>query len=93
MDKDVLDIYLVDYHSAINKNKCLPFVTTWLDPESITSSEISLSEKDKYRDFTHMLTLRNKTKTNNHKKIQTKKQIFNCRKEADGYQRVGGWVK
>ena len=36
------------YYSAIKKNETLPFVTTWIDLESITLSEASQTEKDKY---------------------------------------------
>ena len=42
-------IYTIEYHSAIKKNKIMPFVATWMDPEIITLSEVSQKEKDKYR--------------------------------------------
>ena len=38
-------------HLAIKKKKILPFVTAWMDLESIMLSEISQSEKDKYHMF------------------------------------------
>ena len=34
---------------AVKKKKVLPFATVWMDLENIMLSEISLSEKDKYR--------------------------------------------
>ena len=40
--------YLVECHSAIERNKILPFVKTWMDLEDISLSEISHTEKDKY---------------------------------------------
>ena len=40
-------IYIVEYYSAI-KNEILPFVTTWMNLESIILSEISQTEKDKH---------------------------------------------
>ena len=46
-------IYTMEYHSAIKKKEILPFVTAWMDLESIMLSEISQSEKDKY----HMILL------------------------------------
>ena len=40
----------MEYYSAIKKNEILPFSTTWMvDLEDITLSEISHTEKDKYR--------------------------------------------
>ena len=38
-----------EYSSAIKKNEILPLATTWMDVEGIVSSEISQTEKDKYR--------------------------------------------
>ena len=43
----------MEYKSAIEKRKILPFVTAWLGLENIMLSEISQSEKDKY----HMIPL------------------------------------
>ena len=53
MDKEnVVHIYTLEYYSAI-KNEILPLATTQMDPESITLSEMSQTEKDKY----HMISL------------------------------------
>ena len=35
------------YYSAIKKNGILPFVTTWMELESIMLNEISWTKKDK----------------------------------------------
>ena len=52
--KQLWEIYTMEYYLAIKKEKkILPFVTVWMDLESIMLSEISLSEKDKY----HMISL------------------------------------
>ena len=51
----------MEYYLAIKKNEILPFATMWMELEGITLSEISQAEKDKYCDFTHMRTLRDKT--------------------------------
>ena len=42
-------IYTVEYYSAIKKNEIMPFAATWMDLEIITLSEVSQTEKDKYR--------------------------------------------
>ena len=43
------DIYTMEYYSAIKKKKVLPFATVRMDLENNMLSEISQSEKDKYR--------------------------------------------
>ena len=53
MDKeDVVDIYTMEYYSAVKKNEIMPFAATWMDLEIITLSEISQARKDKY----HMIS-------------------------------------
>ena len=47
------DIYTMEYYSAINKKKILPFATAWMDLDNIMLSGKSQSEKDKY----HMISL------------------------------------
>ena len=47
--KKLWRIYTTDYYSAIKKKEILPLVTAWMDLEGIMFSEISQSEKDKYR--------------------------------------------
>ena len=46
-------IYTMEYYPAERKKELLPFVTQWMDLESILLSEISQSVKDKY----HMISL------------------------------------
>ena len=41
-------IYTIEYYSAIEKNKILPFAATWMDLEIIILHEVSQTEKDKY---------------------------------------------
>ena len=38
----------IEYYSAKQKNKILPFEATWMDIEGITLNEISQVDKDKY---------------------------------------------
>ena len=39
---------MMEYYSAIKKNKILPFAAMWTDWEGIALCEISQTEKDKY---------------------------------------------
>ena len=39
-------------YSAIKKNKIMPLAATWMDPEIVTLSEVSQTEKEKYHDIT-----------------------------------------
>ena len=41
-------IHTVEYYSIVKKKEILPFVTAWMDQESIKLREISQLEKDKY---------------------------------------------
>ena len=55
MDKeDVVHIYTMEYYSAINRNEIGSFVETWMHLETITESEVSQKEKNKYRTLTHI---------------------------------------
>ena len=51
--KKMCYIYTMEYYSAINKNKIMPFAATWIQLEIIILSEVSQKEKDKY----HMISL------------------------------------
>ena len=53
--------YTMEYYSANKKNDILPFATMWLELDCHMLSEISQSEKDKYRIISLMWNLRNKT--------------------------------
>ena len=41
--KQLWDLYIMEYHLAVKKNKILPFVTAWMHLENIMLSEISQS--------------------------------------------------
>ena len=38
----------MEYYSAIKNNEIMPFVATWMDPDTIILSEVSQKEKGKY---------------------------------------------
>ena len=46
-------IYMMEYYSAIKKNKIMSFAATWIELETLILSEVSQKEKDKY----HMISL------------------------------------
>ena len=45
-------IYRMEYYEAERKKELLPFVTAWMELESIMLSEVSQAVKDKY----HMIS-------------------------------------
>ena len=47
--KKVWNTYTMEYYSAIKKNEIMPFAAAWMDLEIIILSEVSQTEKDKYR--------------------------------------------
>ena len=42
-------IYTMEYCSAIKKNKRMPSAATWMELETLTLSEVSQKDKDKYQ--------------------------------------------
>ena len=42
-------VYIMEYYSAIRRNKIMPFAATWMVPEIIILSEVSQTQKDKMR--------------------------------------------
>ena len=51
--KELWYIYTMEFYAAERKKELLPFVTAWMELESIMLSEISQAVKDKY----HMISL------------------------------------
>ena len=45
---------MVHIYNGIKRNKIGSFVETWMDLESVTQSEVSQKEKNKYRILTRM---------------------------------------
>ena len=46
-------IYMMEYYSAVIKNKIILFAAIWMELETLILSEVSQKEKDKY----HMISL------------------------------------
>ena len=42
-------IYIMEYYTAERKKELLPFITAWMELQSIMLSEVSQAVKDKYR--------------------------------------------
>ena len=38
----------MEYYSAIKRNKIVAFADTWMDPKTVTQSEVNQKEKNKY---------------------------------------------
>ena len=41
-------IYMMEYYSAIKKNKIRPFAATWMELETLILSKVSQKDKDEY---------------------------------------------
>ena len=52
--KKIWHICTVEYYSAIKRNETELFVVRWMDLETVTQSEVSLKEKNKYSMLTHI---------------------------------------
>ena len=50
-------IYMVEYYSAIKRNKIISFAATWVELETHILSELSQKEKDKYHMVSHIWNL------------------------------------
>ena len=50
----MLYIYMMEYDSAIKKNKILPFVAIWMVLKILILNEVSQREKDKYTTRYHV---------------------------------------
>ena len=44
----------MEYYSAIKRNEIESFVETWMDLETVIQSEVSQTEKNKYRILTYI---------------------------------------
>ena len=47
-------IYIMEYYSGIKRNKTVPFAEMWMDLETVTQSEVSQKEKNKYSILKHI---------------------------------------
>ena len=47
-------IYTLEYYSATKQNKIMLSAATWMELETLTLSEVSQKEKDKYHMISHI---------------------------------------
>ena len=52
--KKIWYMHTMQYYSAMNKNKIVSFVETWMDLEAVIQSEVSQKEKSKHCIFMHI---------------------------------------
>ena len=52
--KEMWYTYIMEYYSAIKRNKFGSFAETWMDLKTVIQSEVSQKEKNKYRVLTHI---------------------------------------
>ena len=57
-------LYIVEYYSAIKKNRMMPFAATSMQPEIIILCEVSQKEKDKYHVISLICGIYNTTQMN-----------------------------
>ena len=57
-------IYTMEYDSTTQKNEIMPFAATWMDLEILIRSEVSQTEKDKYRMISLICGISNITEMN-----------------------------
>ena len=58
--KKMWHIYAIEYYSVIKMNEIVPFAKTWMDLETLSQSEVSQKEKNKYHILTCMYGIQEK---------------------------------
>ena len=60
VDKEVVDIYTMEYYSATKKNEIMPFAAMYMELEIIIQSEVKLERKKNTILYLLYLTIRHK---------------------------------
>lgn len=72
MEKEsVARVYTMEYYSVIKKNEIVSFVTTWMDSEGITLSEINETRMNITQSYLHVESLKRNKRINKTKLIRT----------------------
>ena len=61
--EDMVNIYIMEYYSAIKKNCIMPLAATWMDLEIVMLSEVRQTEKQKHY-MTHYMQNLKRHETN-----------------------------
>ena len=81
----------MECYSAIKKNEIMPFAAKWMNLESVTPSEVSQTQKEKYHMRSHFLWILKRSDTNKltYKQQQThREQTYGCQREGIGLGRL-----
>ena len=73
--KKIWSVHTMEYYSAIRKDECPPFASTWLKLEGIMLSELSQQRKQFPLGFTYMWNKRNSIEDVGRKKGKMKGEI------------------
>ena len=91
----MLYMYTTEYYSAIKMNEMGSFLETWMDLETVTQSEVSQKEKNKYHILMHVCgTQKNGTDEPVCKaEIETQRQRTNIWTQGGegGQDELGDW--
>ena len=86
----------VECYSALKKNEIMPFAATWMDLEIVILSEVSQTEKEKYRMISLICGIFFFLKMAQMNLFTKQKQTHRLRERTYGYQGgrvVGGIVR
>ena len=75
-------ICTMEYYSATEMNKILPFAATWMDIKGVTLSEISQTKKSKLYDITYRWSI----KIQQTSEYNKKEADHSYREQISGYQ-------
>ena len=79
----------MDYYSAIKRNKTVPFAEMRMNLETVTQSEVSQKEKNKYNILMHLCGLQKNGIDELICQAEIKTDIENKRVETKGVRKVG----
>ena len=83
-------MHTMEYYSAIEKNELMPFVTTWMDLEIITLSQVGQIKTNIVDKYHNMSLIQGILKIIQMKLFTKQKQTHRHRKQTYGYQRGKG---